>query len=390
MERMPHDILLFISIRLGNSFLKTSSKRIWFSSKADVFDMAHCDLPPKAVLREGRSARMKKSSFVRLLVEVIKDAQIRTSFGNSKLDILFQIGLVTKEAAASTLEFCNHEDGIANTAQGEKVFLIGDHRTNRAQGTPDTQDQDAEEGLFVPQLISFIPLQAIFFSRGEGAGIEAMLPGIQIAGLTTTFFLRGLGSRMASTAALTPLTLTPGPSPKNGRGESVPHGDGIPQGDDVLRKPFAGNEISNGTSGSEGNPQYWNRTFLPLQTRLLFRLFHKSQHGIHLLLTLIRIAKHSYASMDDILEAGNRNCNCAQSRNMIMERNVRLRLGENGIGGLGDGETKDFHFILQRASDIAIEGTEFFGRVMAGVNAVLESIGVDGLSAAFARGIWGS
>jgi hypothetical protein len=38
-----------------------------------------------------------------LLVKIIRDTQVGTSFGNAKLDILFQIGLIPKETAAGTM-----------------------------------------------------------------------------------------------------------------------------------------------------------------------------------------------------------------------------------------------------------------------------------------------
>ena len=55
---------------------------------------------------------VKKRSFIHLLVEVVKDAQIRTSFGNSKLDILFQICPVTKKAAARTMSPYGDDIGL--------------------------------------------------------------------------------------------------------------------------------------------------------------------------------------------------------------------------------------------------------------------------------------
>jgi len=133
---------------------------------------------------------MRMRSFFHLRVEVIKDAQICARFVKAKLDILFQFGPVAKEAAARTLEFFNNVDGIGDTAQGEKIFLIGDAAGgNRAQGAPRTQDQDAEEGLFVPQLIQPIPLQELFFGRGESTSVETRFVGVGVTELTTAFFL---------------------------------------------------------------------------------------------------------------------------------------------------------------------------------------------------------
>jgi hypothetical protein len=43
------------------------------------------------------------------------------------------------------------------------------------------------ESLIVAQLIPFICLQALFFSRGEDTGIVSMLPGIRVAGLAAIF-----------------------------------------------------------------------------------------------------------------------------------------------------------------------------------------------------------
>ncbi len=76
-----------------------------------------------------------------------------------------------------------------------------------------------------------------------------MFEGIGIAELTAPFFLRGLGSGTASLRRW-------------------------------LRNRFASN----------GTPRFLSRTF-PMKTLLLFLPFHKSQHGIHLLLALIGITK---------------------------------------------------------------------------------------------------
>jgi hypothetical protein len=69
-------------------------------------------------------------------MEVIKYPQIGASFGKTKLYILFQIGHVAKEAAASTLELGNNENGIANAAHRKMNFLPGEGGTNRAEGAP--------------------------------------------------------------------------------------------------------------------------------------------------------------------------------------------------------------------------------------------------------------
>ena len=269
-------------------------------------------------------------------MEVIEDAQVGTGLLNAKLDILFQIGLIAEEAAAGTLEPGNHVDGITDAAIGEKVFLIGERRTNRTQGTPGAQDQKTDEGLFMTQLVSFATLQEGFFSRGEGTGIESMFPGIRITGLTTTPFLWGTCTEQAFL------------QPQRGR----------------LLRIIA--------------------RFLPRLRHggTYFGLFHGIQDSVDLPFPLVGIAKINHAGMNDILEASNGNGDGTQCGNMVMERHVRLRLFEDGIGGLGDDEAQDLGLILERTGDIGIEGGNLFGGVAAGVDAVLEGIGVAGLGAA--------
>ncbi len=94
-----------------------------------------------------------------LRVKEIVNTQIFARFIKTLLDILFQFGTVTKETAAHTLEFFNHEGSIGDATQSEKIFLPGDAvGKNRTQGAPTPQDQNMEKGFFATQLIQIIRL----------------------------------------------------------------------------------------------------------------------------------------------------------------------------------------------------------------------------------------
>src|SRR5450759_1416048 len=120
----------------------------------------------------SRLRAAKKRSFFYLCIEKIKNSQICAGIGKTELNILFQIGHIAKEAAASTLEFGNDENCITDASQGIKILLPGNGGTNRAHGAPGAQDQNAEEGFFVAQVISLIDAQKLFFGGGERTGIE--------------------------------------------------------------------------------------------------------------------------------------------------------------------------------------------------------------------------
>src|SRR5450830_1271834 len=125
-------------------------------------------LPPKGgapppcrsgTMSRTRPSRTKNHSFFHLGVEVVEYPQVGTGIGKAKLNILFQIGLIAKEAAAGPLEFGDNKNGIANGAHREKILLPGDGSPNRAHGAPGAAGEDAEEGFFVTHLIGPIALQ---------------------------------------------------------------------------------------------------------------------------------------------------------------------------------------------------------------------------------------
>ncbi len=268
---------------------------------------------------------------------------------------LVRLGAAEQEFGA--LHFFEAGAGIGDDAQGGEALADRQRGVlgGMQHGGGDTFSQNAEEGKVVVYFVLVKFLQATAFGRIEEGGVEAMLEGIGIAGLTATrLFGRGPGRRRRA---------------------------------NHLLYLFIGEAHAfvylNPAFGGDGSAR--RETVHGINFPLYFRIGEAHSFkdisqafigGSRRLQPMVRAA--------EAIETGKRQGDGVQSREIVLEGEVLG--GPEVLGDIGNENAEEVYFILEPA--LAGEGSfEVVGGLKgASIEAVLIGIAIAGLRATFACG----